>query len=882
MMMKSLVPSMMLIQAASAQPGGLPPCSLVDAGVIPADTPCTDAPVTGLPPCSVVSAGPCVPDSPSPSPTTGESTTYPSPSPFPSPSQSSSYNYNYTYPEGYPGGAEGCVNCDAYSQLNAPQKLGTLWSKIEASEYEELPQDWIRPQDIGRLTDGLDVNFVFDRFSDERPGDVKRFFHEYGSVAQVEWVGPTRTPSAFTGLFQGSDYGLLRVSHCAPLFTLGVRPPYSFALKMMRSGMYSANVATCEPPRGNSGKADPDDYNVFRRTLTTSTRLGTNNQALFGAAQNVTGFLSPVEPGLYTQDGEKVDSVVAPPLIIFEPNQELADSLPGNKDFRVDLDLIPEGSTLYTGYATVDDDGKPEMCMCYDTVEGKLPCWTLAQAQAANCTVVNLGSIKTRSRFVASQYGDEKLLFKHTRFCESERVTCEGDNPIDGYSDRYAIEGKEGAQCISKRQNAALQCPFLRNIVKSQGCAEGLDNNEGFDSLCPIASTVHPSLTSQDDIPYPEEGEYVEECLLPSPMGAPVSVGVINRGCCGAIGATVGNFFSGGRAALEVDRDYLCEDECLSVLSSAFPMVPAPEVCGENPEVVCEEGQLRVFVTGDVSLGAADSDQCSEFCIPPFVLSLISNAAEGTCESVGYTDFVQITEVTLAGGPSVQVEVWEADDTVKDCESGFVRISFVDNEEFGSGGGKCSQACVPAFVPDLVEGEILGSCGDAGYTVFVGVTSVPMIGEFALFDRSGPPPVNCVQSEWTPAGECSYPCGTGERAEVREVVTIPEFGGEVCGPSTRTAPCNNQRCTVEDFLDECPVSRSCLEVGYVIRGGNKLSKARSASAEECQERCQANEHCDTFKFNKSKCSLYSGGELVSTNRSQRNNIIAGDILNCEH
>jgi len=170
----------------------------------------------------------------------------------------------------FPKELEGCVNCDSYSKMLASEKLETLWRNIEETKYDELPEDWIRVDEVDRLTDGLDVNFIFDRFSDERPADVARFFHEYGSVAQVEWVPPSQ-PTDFTGLFQGSDYGLLRISHCAPLITLGMRPPYSFALKMLRSELYSANLITCEPPLRDDESAPDDDYNVFRRTLTTST-----------------------------------------------------------------------------------------------------------------------------------------------------------------------------------------------------------------------------------------------------------------------------------------------------------------------------------------------------------------------------------------------------------------------------------------------------------------------------------------------------------------------------------------------------------------------------------------------------------------------------------
>jgi len=355
---------------------------------------------------------------------------------------------------------------------------------------------------------------------------------------------------------------------------------------------------------------------------------------------------------LFDQQGQVVDDPVAPPLIIFEPNQELAASLPGNTDFRIDLAMIEKGTTLYTGYATVDDEGNPNMCQCYDTVEGSLPCWTLAQAEEAGCNVVNIGSIKTTSEFTTSDYGDNKLLFKHTRFCASERVTCEGEDPIEGYSNRYPIEGKmgTGAQCISSQQATNLQCPFMRNVKTTPDCADVLDNIE---SQCPMVGGLHPSLVRDDFTAYPEKGELLDECVLETLEGDTTDLGTIPRGCCSSIGAYV----DGDDDTIELE--FLCNPSCLSILEKLGNAEPA--LCSEPEELVCEDDQVRIYFIENEAFGAGQG-QCSETCLPSFALQFVEGGEPGSCAEAGYPAQVDTVEVNLSF--PVTVAIYEQSESV--------------------------------------------------------------------------------------------------------------------------------------------------------------------------------------------------------------------------
>ena len=167
-----------------------------------------------------------------------------------------------------------CIDCPADVSLDAGGKLDRLWSKIMKYEYDELPTNWLYSSADANGIDSLikkyeeRVNMVFDRVSDERPPNFPRFFHEYGSIAQVEFV-PSSIDHVFTGLYgEGNNMGIIRISFGSPYDAekLNIRSGFAFAAKLPRDGIHSSNIVTCEGP-GQTLTRDPSLFSVFKHMV---------------------------------------------------------------------------------------------------------------------------------------------------------------------------------------------------------------------------------------------------------------------------------------------------------------------------------------------------------------------------------------------------------------------------------------------------------------------------------------------------------------------------------------------------------------------------------------------------------------------------------------
>jgi len=165
-----------------------------------------------------------------------------------------------------------CIDCPDYASLDAAEKLDRLWSKIMKYEYNELPTNWLHSRTDGILIKTLPqkerVNMIFDRVSDERPPNFPRIFHEYGSIAKVEFV-PSSIDHIFTGVYgEGNNMGIIRFSLCAPADgeMINLRPIYGFAAKFLRDGIHSSNIAACEGP-DPAFTRDPSLFSVFKHLV---------------------------------------------------------------------------------------------------------------------------------------------------------------------------------------------------------------------------------------------------------------------------------------------------------------------------------------------------------------------------------------------------------------------------------------------------------------------------------------------------------------------------------------------------------------------------------------------------------------------------------------
>ena len=79
--------------------------------------------------------------------------------------------------------------------------------------------------------------------------------HSVGTVSKVKWVSTGNHP--FTGIFQGGDYGILRLSTAAPPLSMYKTIVPGMGVKFLRSGVDSANFVAMFSVDGQ------DNWNFF-------------------------------------------------------------------------------------------------------------------------------------------------------------------------------------------------------------------------------------------------------------------------------------------------------------------------------------------------------------------------------------------------------------------------------------------------------------------------------------------------------------------------------------------------------------------------------------------------------------------------------------------
>merc|ERR1712070_860671 len=107
-------------------------------------------------------------------------------------------------------------------------------------------------------------------------------------------------------------------------------------------------------------------------------------------------------------------------------------------------------------------------------------------------------------------------------------------------------------------------------------------------------------------------------------------------------------------------------------------------------KVGCKTGEVAAYMTENADYGS-NAGECTEICIPSFVLQWMPEATEGTCASVGYATMVRSQNVQPAGSPmSMDVSIYgaateDADEVVEATER---KKGKGKNKKEGKKGGK--------------------------------------------------------------------------------------------------------------------------------------------------------------------------------------------------
>merc|ERR1719329_557431 len=147
---------------------------------------------------------------------------------------------------------------------HAKDKHSSLWSKIAA---DKTPSKFPSPGGIFLIS----MDKSFDTAGDVMPSGRAKFIHAVGATGKVKFV---HKGGKYTGIFQGADYGLIRLSSAAePSDSQPLAP--CMGLKFLRDGvilptLYPCMASTAHPMTGTSSqKTSPtilDQPKVSHRT----------------------------------------------------------------------------------------------------------------------------------------------------------------------------------------------------------------------------------------------------------------------------------------------------------------------------------------------------------------------------------------------------------------------------------------------------------------------------------------------------------------------------------------------------------------------------------------------------------------------------------------
>lgn len=227
-------------------------------------------------------------------------------------------------------------------------------------------------------------------------GDVAPVGHvkpipPHGAVAKVAFKAEGN--HKFTGVFEGNDCGLLRLSLTGNPEKHGVQP--GLAWKTFIDGQPSQNVSALVSLNGQ-GK----NYNIFANELSQYVRPEADDTLgstlLFAFISSKPTQLMVNGMAEVKSNGEAVSRSLSPTPIFFVPKNDVkARFSTGAHDFRKDLLSLQAGTALYDVYAT-DMEIKNSLFTSTAT----------RYAKERRSSAVKVGEIVLSSEFVASSFGD--------------------------------------------------------------------------------------------------------------------------------------------------------------------------------------------------------------------------------------------------------------------------------------------------------------------------------------------------------------------------------------------------------------------------------------------------------------------------------------------
>lgn len=284
-----------------------------------------------------------------------------------------------------------------YETMSACEKQDILWSKIQSSVHKELPEyqklGLFQLIGMGRQ----EVAIKGYHISDFAPQGWKKFLHRRGAIAKIK---VTPVSDKYSGIFQGADCGLLRLS--LTYKTAGSRPVApGLALKLLRDGTYSANISALVSLDGQQ-----KEFNFFKFPMSNIVPIGEDFgqklvHGIFSKASKYPEELLLNDMAAVNSHGEKSSTTISPRQLFFVPGPGLKFSS-AEHDVRDDFLSIAESTVIYKVYALTDK--LHDYNYSYYTPE--IASEFLKEAH-------HIADITTTSEFLASDFGDDGIFFRH-------------------------------------------------------------------------------------------------------------------------------------------------------------------------------------------------------------------------------------------------------------------------------------------------------------------------------------------------------------------------------------------------------------------------------------------------------------------------------------
>lgn len=287
----------------------------------------------------------------------------------------------------------------SYERKSAADKQADLWREISVNT---APYGWYSAVSLGQLfveDMTTTIGWVGDTFQDSWLGPRKKLIHSVGSVAQVKFV-PVENSEGYTGIFEGADHGLIRMSlakkpDTSKTSAKGALDNFTpgFGLKFLRDNKPSASMVAMYSVEGQ------DSWNFFKNDFSNHIAR-TDDLGLvlvakkFSTATPFVQYVGLSDFAKIGQDGEERADFKFPFQLVFEPTLRANYPDEFQEDFQQMLAKIPKDTLLYKVHA-ISEPGTP---------------------------MVHIGDLVMTTEFTSSYFGDRYLFFKHQDIREDTKL----------------------------------------------------------------------------------------------------------------------------------------------------------------------------------------------------------------------------------------------------------------------------------------------------------------------------------------------------------------------------------------------------------------------------------------------------------------------------